>query len=74
MVFVNHYLNIQILSLKLNGRRVYTGFVPGLPSVCFIMSGWAKHVDQQKDKYNAKNNKNGCIDDFFHMKHYNSCF
>ena len=36
MVFVNHYLNIQILSLKLNGRRVYTGFVLGLPGVCFI--------------------------------------
>ena len=24
-----------------------------------------------RDRYNAKNNKNGCIDDFFHMKHYN---
>ena len=38
------------------------------------MSGWAKDVDQQKDKYNTKNNKNGCIDDYFHMNHYNSCF
>ncbi len=61
MVIVPHYLNIQILSLKLNGRRVYTAAMYLGCLVSVLLCGMAKHVDQQKDKYNAKNNKNGCI-------------